>query len=289
MSFHFQREESPEKALRRVCRKRLLKTLGRLRKMPQSAEVHAARRELKRVRAVLRLLRGALPHGDYRKGAKALRRAAARLSDSRDSQVLLDTFETLAREPDRFPKLRKRLKKNCRREARCLADDDSASSARGELRRLIRHVSTLKIPAPGWEAIRPGLDQTYRQGRKDWALARTEPSPEHLHAWRRRVKHLMNQLEWLCPRWPAGVLKFAGQLELLAEWLGDEHDRYLLTEFLGNSGKEASGEAASLNRILEADRKRLRARSLKLGALLYRESPSSFAARIGRHWQAWHG
>ena len=289
MPFHFKKGESPEKAVRRVCRQRLCKAMNRMDKVRRTNDVHAGRREIKRVRAILRLMRGEMARRDYRKATKVLRRAAGRLSAPREAQVLVDTFKKLAGEPDRFPKIQKRLKRQCRREIRRFEKDDSVSATREELRKWVRQLSTLEIHAGGWETIQPGLEQTFDQGRRGLELAREEPSPENLHEWRRRVKHLWNQLQWLCPCWPPSVFSLTGKLEQLGELLGDEHDRFLLKQFIGKSGKDLAAEATALKRILEPDRKRLRAEALKLGSELYAVNQAALVARIGRHWRAWQG
>ena len=73
MPFHFKKAESPAKAVRRVCREHIGEALGRLRKPRHPASVHAVRKEIKKLRAIFRLVRGEIGKGDYRQAAKALR------------------------------------------------------------------------------------------------------------------------------------------------------------------------------------------------------------------------
>ena len=64
---------------------------------PSALHVHAARKQIKRARAALRLLRGALAVLTYRREDAALRRAARALNSARDARVLLRTLEALRR------------------------------------------------------------------------------------------------------------------------------------------------------------------------------------------------
>ena len=117
MAFHFKKSESPAKAVRRVCRERVGAALKRLRQPGRPAAIHNVRREIKKLRALFRLVRGEIGRGVYRKGAKALREAADSLTAPRDARVILKAFEKLTgRSARRFAGIEKALRRNCRRE-----------------------------------------------------------------------------------------------------------------------------------------------------------------------------
>src|SRR5208283_2499584 len=161
MPFRFKKSESPAKGVRRVCRERIGAALGGLRKSRHPAAVHGVRKEIKKLRALFRLVRGEIGRGVYRKGAKALREAAGSLTAPRDARVMLKAFEKLAgRNARRFAGIEKALQKNCRREARRFWKKDSAAAAGRILRKTGRRVGDLKIKTVGWAAIEPGLKQS---------------------------------------------------------------------------------------------------------------------------------
>jgi len=290
MPFHFQKSESPAKAIRRVCCEHIGKALGRLRKSRHPAAVHGVRKEIKKLRAIFRLVRGEIGRGVYRKAAKALRRAADRLAASRDARVTFQAFEKLAGgAARRFPKIQKALQKNCRRETRRFRDDDSVAVARQLLRKVNPRVAGLKIKADGWAAVEPGLRQSYRRGRQAGELARRQPSPENLHEWRKQVKNFRYHLRLLCPEWPAAARALTDELERLGELLGDDHDLALLKQFVAEQCAGETREGAALNRLVEARQKKLRAAALKLGSQIYAEPPAVVCAQLGNHWRAWRG
>ena len=57
MPFHFKKSESPAKGVRRVCRERIGAARERLREGGRSAAIHDVRREIKKLRAMFRLVR----------------------------------------------------------------------------------------------------------------------------------------------------------------------------------------------------------------------------------------
>src|ERR1700689_1127617 len=84
-----------------VCRAALhhaahaARSLGSL--PPNDLEVHGARKQIKKSRAALRLLRAALAGATYRREDAALRTAARALNAVRDARVLARTLEALRR------------------------------------------------------------------------------------------------------------------------------------------------------------------------------------------------
>ncbi len=291
MPFHLKKTEPLDKGVRRVCREHLGEALKRLRKSRHPAAIHGVRKEIKKLRALLRLVRGGTGRGDHRKTEDALRRAADRLAASRDARVMLQAFGQLAggKAARRFPKIWRALQKNRHREARRFRNNKSIAAARKNLQKTDRRWAGLKIKLSGWAAIEPGLRESYGRGRQTSELARRQPSLEHFHEWRKQVKNFWHQLRLLCPAWPAAARALVDRLELLGELLGKEHDLSLLKQFIAARCTDQAVEAAALNRLIEASQKKLRAAALKLGARLYAETPAAVCRRLGNDWNGWRG
>jgi CHAD domain-containing protein len=291
MPFHFKKAESPATAVRRVCRERIGAALGRLRKSDRPAAVHGVRKEIKKLRAIFRLVRGEIGKDVYRKGAKAFREAAGSLTAPRDARAKLKALEKLAGRgaARRFAGIVKALRKHCRREARRFWRNNSVSVANRILRKTSRRVSDLKIKTTGWAVIEPGLRQSYRRGREFYKLVRARPSPENFHEWRRHVKDLWYHFRLLYPAWPAKIRVMTDELELLGEQLGDEHDLVLLQQFVAETCAGQIKEARALNKLIESRRKKLRAASLKLGSRLYAGKPAVICRQLGNYWNTWRG
>jgi CHAD domain-containing protein len=287
MPVHFKPAEPPARAVRRICREHIGEALARLRRSRHPAAVHGARKEIKKLRAVLRLVCGEIGRGVYRPAAKALRRATGHLAATRDARVMFQAFAKLAGPgaARRFPILHQALQKHCRLETRRFRNDDAVAVAKRLLRKTGRRVAGLKIKASGWRALEPGLKQSYRRGQQASELARRQSSAENFHAWRKQVKTLWHQLRLLCPKRPARTL--TDKLDRLGELLGDHHDLALLQQFVAKQGQPV--EATALNLLIEARQLKLRGAALKLGTQLYAKAPATVCQRLGKNWSNWHG
>jgi CHAD domain-containing protein len=290
MPFHFKKAESPAKAVRRVCRERIGAALGRLRESGRPAAIHGVRKEIKKLRAMFRLVRGEIGRNTYRKGTRALREAAGSLTAPRDARAMLKAFGKLTgHSTGRFVEIEITLRKHCRREARRFRKNDSVAMADRILRKTDRRVGDLKIKATGWAAIEPGLRQSYRDGRSARRLVRRKPSPENFHEWRKHVKDLWFYLCLLHRALPAGTRAMTVKLELLGEQLGDDHDLVLLQQFVAETCAGQGNEAKALEKLIEARQRNLRATALKLGSRLYAETPAVICRRLGNYWNNWSG
>jgi CHAD domain-containing protein len=281
MPFRFKKSESPAKAVRRVCRERVGAALDCLRRPERPAAVHGARKEIKKLRAIFRLLRGEISLGTYRKGVKALRAAADCLAATRDSRVMLKAVEKLAgRSARKFAGIETALREHARREARQFRRNDSVALAERLLRKTHRRVGDLKIKASGWTAIAPGLKQSYQRGREACRLVRKKSAPENFHDWRKHVKDLWYYFCLLKPVSPAAMRAMTDELELLGEQLGEDHDLFLLQIFIAEHCAAQTGEVTALARLIESRQQRLRRAALKLGSRLYAETPAKFCRRL---------
>ena len=282
MPFRFKKSESPAKAVRRVCRERVGAALDCLRKPRRPAAVHGARKEIKKLRAIFRLVRGEIGAGAYRKNMEILRAAADCLATARDARVMLKAFEKLTgSSASKFTGIKTALQENARREGRQFRKNNSVAQADRLLRKTRRRVGSLKIGASGWVAIEPRLKLSYERGREGYRLACEQPAPENFHEWRKHVKDHWYYFCLLHPIRPAATRAMTDQLELLGEQLGEDHDLFLLQKFTAEHCATHAAEVAALNRLLESRQKKLRAATKKSGTRFYAETPAKFCRRLG--------
>ncbi|HEV2329157.1 MAG TPA: CHAD domain-containing protein [Verrucomicrobiae bacterium] len=292
MPFCIKRKEPVTKAVRRLCCEKVDDALELLDKGNHYETVHEVRKEIKKLRAVLRLVRSGIGETTYSKATDALRAAAGRLNAMRDAQVRLTAMENLAKRSNGMiprqllPKIQNALRKNCRAEERKLSETLDLTKqfligARLQMR-------SLKVKPNNWKAIGPGLKKIYSRGRKALALARRRPSPEHFHEWRKRVKDLSSQLRLVCPARPDKVKPRMGQLDHLGDLLGDDHDLFMLGQFVGKQLKQ-SVEKRPVVQVIAARQKELRSEALDLGVSVYTKKPNQFCRQVGKGWKSWRG
>jgi CHAD domain-containing protein len=294
MPFHIKRKESVRKAVRRLWCERLEDALEPLNNGGHAEAVHDVRREIKKLRAILRLVRAEIGKNAYNEHTDALRDAADRLTALRDADVTLIAFDNVVKHfkrklaPQPFPKIRVALKNNRRVEEGRLYKNGSIASVRGILCREKDEMDGLKMKSNGWKAIAPGLKNVYGRGRRAFETAGEEPTAENFHEWRKRVKDLNHQLSLICPARPRKFHARTSKLDKLGDLLGDDHDLFMLGQFVAKRFGHTPG-ARLFQDLVATRQKELRSEALKLGGRFYPTKPGRFCRWIGRDWKKWRG
>lgn len=287
--------ETASEGVRRVAHGRVDAALEQLRreaKVDVAGAVHDARKDLKKLRSLLRLVRADLGKERYRAERSRYRDVARLLSGPRDAEVKLEALTGLReRYPDEAPAadgLQRALEDDRER----IAGDQAADLAQ-RLEQAAETIAAGGADVDAWEfasfdfeLFRAGLERSYRRGRDAFRALGGDPSDEAVHEWRKRVKDLWYQLRLLRPVWPAGMKGAIGAADELADLLGDHHDLALLIE---DASARASGGPADDTLIGLARRRQreLLERALPLAERLYAEKPKRFADRVAAYWDAW--
>jgi len=286
MPFRFKNSETLEKAARRVGGERIREALKWLEKARRPTAIHHVRKEIKKLRALLRLVRGEIGRDEYRRSVKPLRRSAEMLAASRDARVIFRALENLVEDADKqLPKLHRLLRKHWRCKTRRLMDGDALSEVEHFLGKTGRQLRNLELKTSGWVAIEPGLKQCYQRGQETLALAVREPTPENFHAWRKQVKTFWHQLQLICTKQSREAQNSIDQLEQLGVKLGMEHDLVLLKQFVTGRYAEEADEVVAVEKLIETNRRKLRQAALKLGGRLFADDPATVCPRLKKHWR----
>src|SRR5262245_26227086 len=97
MAFCFKKKESVPKAIRRIGCERIEDAIECLKACNQGEAIHCARKDIKKVRALLRLVGGELERKEFRLLTKLLRDSAQYLGPVRDAHVNIQTLTSLKR------------------------------------------------------------------------------------------------------------------------------------------------------------------------------------------------
>lgn len=268
----------------------LLESAGRT--VAVDIAVHDTRKALKRLRALLRLIRRDLGQSGFAREDALLREAGLRLAGAREAQVMLATLDSLL---ERHPRaLARGVAVESLRE-RLLAEREQATTellGDGPLRRdVLRQLTESRGRVAAWPlrersgigTVETGLRQTYRAGRRHYRRAAGGRGSRlrRMHVWRRQVKHL---------RYAAEILRLdglAGRADELAEMLGEERDLALLAKRIRADGaSERHGKRARkrLLKVIARRRRRLRRRAFAKGERVYRRRPPAFIERVARRY-----
>ncbi len=278
--------------------------------------MHEARKALKRLRALLRLLEDELGERAYEHESAVVRDAGKQLAGARDAEVLLRTLDDLL---ERQPKLTqreggRRLRARLRRERDGAADRALAAGASAGGDGALAELLALRMRIAAWrlddgedlDALAPALARIYGQGRKRMRRAARAPArtrARKLHEWRKRAKDLRYVAEMLdraaadapargkrakrARRQAKFVGNIARRADDLGELLGEEHDLAVLAERVRAAANAADatlgrGSRKALLKAIERRRRRLRKRALREGAKLYDRKPKRFVRKMRR-------
>jgi CHAD domain-containing protein len=262
------------------------------------AAVHGARKQLKKGRADLRLLRKALAPQTYHYENTTLRDVARPLTAVRDARVLMDTLERLVEHGGAqaqaldLDRVRRALRDEyCEVRQRVLHEGNTLALLEASLRAARARAQCWPIGRRGWSVLGAGLQRVYRNGREAFAVAQEDPSQEHLHEWRKQVKYLWHQLQVLQPIQLGQVTALADQAHSLANALGDDHDLAVLSDKFLEEPDRFSDRATmqTLADLMACCRAHLQEQAMTLGHQLYEAQPRLFVDRLRESWRAWHG
>lgn len=250
--------------------------------------VHEARKAIKRMRALARLLRRELGESEFGRVNNSLRAAGARLAGARDAEVRLATLHALsarhpkALTPERVRPLDERLESE-RGEA---IDPSERDAVLTDIATMRRQLARWNLVERDFHALAPGLQRIYREGRRRRrrVMRGGARNAQDLHDWRKRVKSLYYALELLGGTKSKSARRAKRHANRLGDVLGEEHDLWMLRTYIKQHPDTLGDDDATrdaLLRSIERRRARLRERALELGARLYKRKPGSFTRRMG--------
>src|ERR671924_2295047 len=231
-SYKLRAGEAVPRGVARIARGRIDHAIdeleGRTDSSPEEA-VHEARKDMKKLRAVVRLVRAEIGDHVYRRENDCFRDAGQELAGVRDADVMLSTLAKLEYDipADAAAELRRVLEAHKARTAGGARQQASAQVV-DVLTTARRRIGRWPLDEDGFEAVAGGLQRIYRQGRRDFRAARAEPTTENLHDWRKRVKDLWYHLSILRDTWRPVMESLADEAHALSERVGDDHDLAVL-------------------------------------------------------------
>lgn len=288
MSLRLSNKMSPVAGVRRLARRELSKAVDALTQPRRPAEsVHVARKHVKKVRALLRLVRKRTGSKFFLSENKALRELGRQLSTVRDAQVVLAVLnglrETATRQPE-LGALKTLHEQLTQSNVGAASLDLSAKAARdraSEFKRCRLRVKRWPLKKLIWSDLAAALARSYQRSQRALARYDARRTLPNLHEWRKRTKDFWYQLMMLESLLPRSLRRLATVVESLTEAQGEAHDLDLLQTLINTERRQLS--AADRTLILELIQKRLGKRErkiLKTGQKVFREPPEHFARQL---------
>ena len=254
--------------------------------------VHQVRKHMKKLRGLIRLIRPGFPA--YRDENVAFRDAARLLSDLRDGDVLIATYDDVCAQfgdsidRRRYAGIRRVL--TWRSKGRWASDDvrtrlaefgDRVAAARAR-------IPMWDIRAEGFDTLAGGIRKSYRRARRAMAVAREAPTEPNMHEWRKRVKYHWYHARLLKPVAPEVMRPHIALAERLSDGLGDIHDLFVFDEALdGIAARARSADIEGFRGLLRRRRADLEAEAFAMGPDLLTPTAKERTEQWRPLWDAW--
>lgn len=300
MAYRFEKEDpSVAAGVRRIAAEQIERALAEIddAELPRHEAVHQVRKRTKKVRGLIRLVRPAF--AAYQAENAALRDAAAGLSQLRDAEVLISTFDDLVAayeeplDPVALAPVRETLEARQEEISRGHDLEASLGAFRSAMEGARARIETWRLNEDGFTAIQGGLEKTHRRARKAMARARAAPRDEGhadlFHDWRKRTKYHWYHTRLLRPIWPGPMQAHEKAADQLGDLLGDHHDLSVFrATILAEPEALADPPATNLLAALADQRQMaLEAPAQAVGNRLFAEPTKVLRRRWQAYWQAW--
>jgi CHAD domain-containing protein len=297
MAYRLKRDESVPAGLRRIAGEELddaARQLTQSKPAKRDEDIHEARKSIKKVRAILRLMREELD-GDYARDNAQLRDTGRKLSELRDAGAIIGTFDALtAKYKDEvgngsLASIRRALETRKQETERRANVVQVMREAAESIEKIAKGVRKWPLRTDGFPAIRPGLEEAFRRGRRGLARAQKLPRPEAYHEWRKRVKDNWYHVRLLEDLWTDVMRANEKSLKELETWLGEDHNLVVLSDQVA-ADPAAFGKDKEIDLFLSLTgkyQKELREKAESLGQRIYEEKPREYIRRMNQLWDAW--
>ncbi|MEQ8823788.1 MAG: CHAD domain-containing protein [Filomicrobium sp.] len=302
MAFRFTRKESFKSGFYRIAQEQISRALKEWDNDNRPIAVHETRKCLKRIRSLLRLFRPVIAPDQFRRENARLRDIGRELSTCRDLQVKLELTLLLRHQPKATTKKPKQAA-NLDRALKALHEDlaskieGSAGSTAAPPRQRIakaleaanKSLQSVAISSKGFAAVGPGLELSYKLGRKAMAdVIAGRGGEEASHEWRKQVQAHWRQTALLSNAWPELFAARVALARKLSEELGQDHDLAVLRDYVRKADNKKIGadDVKLLCELIDARQAALREMALADGALLYAEKPAELRSRVRKYWKS---
>jgi CHAD domain-containing protein len=295
MAFAFMSDQDVVEQAKRIAMRQIRQTRHQLcdRSLKRTKRIHHARRDCKKLRGLLRLIRCGLGEA-FKEQDRWLRDTARELSELRDAQTVFDAYVALVgarhaskrwKDADPVFLLLKRRRRKRGRNKRLV--DQRLKVVCGRLTVAESFIGEWSLEKTGFRLFESGLVDTYRRAARAMKLARESGSANGYHDWRKQVKYHGHHCQLLVNVWPEIMSARASEVERLGSLLGDEHDLTVLSQTLRELlEKEGSDHLRQAIAWAGESQDELRRVVHPLGSRLFAEKAKRFSGRCGKYWDA---
>ncbi len=308
MPYRFKHTETIEMGVRRIASEQIAKA-QRMLDTRQSAvgappsdtdahgrvvAVHGARKAIKRIRALLRIVRPALSEDDFVRENARFRDIAQALSATRDRHVMLQTLALLDDCYDHnagvvIATIYSQVA------AELLAGSPASTATSADYSDILSRleagrtaISALRLTCDGFDPVGEGLERCYRKGRKRFGSILAEPNNEAMHEWRKSVQLHWRHMALLRSAWPEVCGDRIAAAKELSRGLGLYNDLSVLDDYIATLPKKllSKRNAKPVVELLKAEQRHQLKATEPIGRRLFADRPKALKQNFTAFWLA---
>jgi CHAD domain-containing protein len=289
-------DADPRGEIRRIALERIVSARKNLRKVTDGVDerIHGIRRDLKKLRALIRLLRKPLGKSRFKQEDHAFRDAGRLLAPFRDAAARVAVVEALRGKETgaisasaleaAHDEVRSLYRKTVRK-------DDVRKAAKGAdalLEEAEKRLKDWELEESGFGLLREGLAVMYAHARTGLARCLIHPTAPNFHDWRKCCKYLRYQIELLHPVSPREMKVAEDTLHKLTDLLGNDHDLAVLGETLESlsDGTLDDAELWAIHQSFQSEHQRFMKGCWIKGRGFFTGNAGDFVKRIEGYWEA---
>jgi CHAD domain-containing protein len=252
--------------------------------------IHETRKNVKKIRAILRLLKNNIDIQAYLNLNIEFRDSGRKLSSLRDAEALLETLDKI------------KTKKNTSQisientRIQLLQYKEKITSeflSNYDIALIIENFENLEKSFVNLEffgkdnlVFNSGLQNIYTNCINLMKNCRKDGSDIDFHEWRKQVKYLWNSIMFFQKIWNPVLAAYSDEIHKLSDYLGDMHDLTVLYKMIVNNQIElAADDQERMLELIDNLRDKLKKSSFSLGFKLFIDKPSVFSKRLNKWWR----
>jgi len=255
--------------------------------------VHEVRKKLKKLRALVRLVRDDLGHGFYKKENVCFRDLGRKMSDARDEASIIETLDILKEQfedqlyENTFKKLRRKLVARKEKLTQPFFKGTALDKIQHVLLAQYEYVDSWPVSEHIDSVFMRSIERVYKRGVKALDKSLKSPKTKNFHEWRKRVKYLRYQISILTPVWPEYMEAMYRETHDLTDYIGLDHDLAIFKSVITQEDLMNSEDRKLLITLVNGHRTTLQTLSLQLGKKVYHEKPKAFCERLFHYWKVY--
>jgi CHAD domain-containing protein len=296
MAYRLKVGRSLAKSIRRAGRDQIERAASELDQNPNPHEgVHQGRKALKRMRALLQLIRPVIGEKAFAREDRRNRDLGRSFAGARDVQAVLDTVHKiearygLSAKAGASAAVREWLQHERSRVEEALGSSQKGPGLKA-LAKAERRFRRLRVKKADLKSVGQGLEAGYSAARRSFAKAYATCTDEDFHEWRKAMQRHWRHLQLVSCAWPEALQPRIDLAQELSHLLGDDHDLAVLHERVRANRAVLCEDVdhVEITAFLDLCRKRqeeLRRLAKARGDRLFGETPKAFRVRIANYWR----